>query len=265
MTGDAAPVALVTGASSGIGRAIALELAARGHDLVVTARRRPLLEALAAEVEARFSRRAEVIPADLATRSGREKVENRIAAGIQVLVANAGFSTRGSFPRLALEREVEEIEVNVVSTVRLCHAAACVMSGAGRGRILITSSAASFQPLPGLATYGASKAYLTSFAQALHAELKPLGVSVTCLAPGYTIKASGQARPDPAWAWSTSAEVAKAGVDALLADRALVVPGLPWKVVALLAPRLPRSVVSLAAGAVARRILASESAGSPAD
>ena len=255
MIDGADPVALVTGASSGIGRAIAMELAGRGYDLVVTARRQPLLEELAVEAEQRFRRRVEVLAADLADRDGCRRIEARLAGGVQILVANAGFSTRGSFPSLPLEREVEEIELNVVSTVRLCHAAAAAMSEAGSGRILITSSAAAFQPLPGLATYGAGKAFLSSFAQALHGELKPLGITVTCLAPGYTTKAADEERPSPQWAWTTSSEVAKAAVAGLLSGRALVVPGLPWKAVAMLAPRLPRPLVALAADAVARRIL----------
>jgi uncharacterized protein len=255
VTEPANPLALVTGASSGIGRAIALELAERGYDLIVTARREDLLEAVAGEVRTRFNRRVEVITADLGSRKGCEQVEAVITAGLDVLVANAGFSTRGSFPRLPLEREVAEIELNVVSTVRLCHAAAAMMSHRGAGRILVTSSAASFQPLPGLATYGATKAFLTSFAQALNAELRPLGISVSCLAPGYTVKDRGAVRPRPRWLWRTSDEVAREAVDGLLAGRPLIVPGVPWKVVAALAPRMPRFLVRQLATSVGRRML----------
>jgi uncharacterized protein len=248
-------VALVTGASSGIGRAIAIELARREHDLIVTARRKDLLDQLAQEVQTRFGRRAEVIQADLSTAAGCQAVEARIDEGVAVLVANAGFSTRGSFPRLPLETELTEVEVNVVSTLRLCHTASRVMRRRGRGRILVTSSAASFQPLPGLATYGASKAFVTAFAQALDSELRPLGVSVTCLAPGYTAKSGDASRPGPRWLWSTPDEVARAGVEGLLAGRRLVVPGLPWKVAAMLAPRMPRFVTRAIAGSVAKRML----------
>jgi short-subunit dehydrogenase len=254
MTATEVPIALITGASSGIGRAIALELAARGYDLKVTARRGELLEGLAGEVRTRFQRRVDVIPADLGSRVGCERVEAVIAAGLDILVANAGFSTRGSFPRLPLETEVAEVELNVMSTLRLCHAAAAMMSGRGRGRILVTSSAASFQPLPGLATYGATKAFLTSFAQALDAELRPQGVSVSCLAPGYTVKERGAARPRPGWLWTTSDEVARIGVEGLLSGRPLIVPGWPWKVVAVLAPRMPRVLIRRIATAVGRRM-----------
>ena len=254
MTEPAAPVALVTGASSGIGRAIALELARRGYDLVVTARRKELLESLRAEVQTTYGRRVVVIAADLGRRSDCERVEAAIGEGVDILVANAGFSTRGSFPRLPLETEVAEVELNVVSTLRLCHAAAAMMSRRGLGRILVTSSAASFQPLPGLATYGATKAFLTSFAQALDAELRPAGVSVSCLTPGYTWTQPGVARPRPRWLWSTSEAVARVAVEGLLAGRPLIVPGLPWKVVSVLAPRVPRALVRRLAAAVGRRM-----------
>jgi uncharacterized protein len=255
MTEPARPVALVTGASSGIGRAIAIELGERGYDLVVTARRKELLEALAEEVRTRFKREVEIVPADLGTKEGCVEVEAIIAAGLDILVANAGFSTRGSFSRLPLAIEVAEVELNVVSTLRLCHAAAGVMSRRGRGHILVTSSAASFQPLPGLATYGASKAFLTSFAQALDTELRPQGISVSCLAPGYTVKDRSAARPRPRWLWTTSEEVARVAMDGLLAGRPLIVPGLPWKVVAALAPRMPRILIRWIATAVGRRML----------
>lgn len=248
-------VALVTGASSGIGRAIAVELARREYDLVVTARRIDLLDQLALEVQTSFGRRAQVIQADLSTAAGCDAVGKRIDEGVDVLVANAGFSTRGSFPRLPLETEVSEVELNVVSTLRLCHAASGMMTRRGQGRILVTSSAASFQPLPGLATYGASKAFVTAFAQALDAELRPLGVSVTCLAPGYTTKSRDASPKGPPWLWLTSEDVARAAVDGLLAGDGMVVPGLPWKMVAALAPRVPRFMMRAIAGGVARRML----------
>lgn len=254
MTQAVRPLALVTGASSGIGRAIALELAGRGHDLVVTARRQELLQALAEEARARFGCRVDVIAADLGTRAGCERVEARIAEGLDVLVANAGFSTRGAFASLPLATEVAEVELNVLGTLRLCHAAAATMTRRGHGRILVTSSAASFQPLPGLATYGATKAFLTAFALALDGELRPLGVSVTCLAPGYTTK-NGLPPAGAAWLWTTAAGVARAAVDGLLAGRSLVVPGWPAKLVSILAPRMPRVLVRRVARAIGRRMV----------
>ena len=248
------PVALVTGASSGIGRAIALELARRDHDLVVTARRTALLDDLAAAARSRHGASVEVVAADLASAAGRAEVAGRLAAGVDVLVANAGFSTRGFFPALPLERELAEIGLNVEATVALCHAAAAAMVARRRGRILVTSSAASFQPLPGLATYGATKAFLTAFALALDAELRPRGVTVSCLAPGFTLTEKTREAPRPAWLWSTAEGVARAGVAGLLSGRSLIVPGAPWRAAAILAPRVPRRVTAAIALRMGRRL-----------
>jgi uncharacterized protein len=248
------PVALVTGASSGIGRALAVELASRGHDLVLTARRGELLERLAMDVEATYGVTAEVLPADLRDRADLAQVAVR-AAQVDVLVANAGFSTRGAFADLPLDLEIGQIELNVISTVALCRAAAPHMREQGHGRMLITSSAASFQPLPGLATYGASKAFLTSFAQALDGELRPSGVTVTCLAPGFTDTGQPPADLRPRMVWLDAAQVARDGVDGLLAGRRMVVPGTAWRVAATLAPRLPTAVTARVARHVGRRMI----------
>lgn len=250
-------LALVTGASSGIGRAIAIRLAEKDYDLVVTARRKDLLDALAAEVGRSWGRRVEVLPADLRDPSDLQRVAERAGADdVDILVANAGFSTRGYFPDLSTDLEVAQIELNVVSTVVLCQAAARGMSARGRGMILVTSSAASFQPLPGLATYGACKAFLRSFAQALDGELRPRGITVTCLAPGFTSTEETTIATRPRWLWSTSDAVARAAVAGMLAGRAEVVPGLPWRIVAVLAPRLPSGLVRRVARRVGSRMSA---------
>lgn len=251
---DVRPVALVTGASSGIGRALAVELASRGHDLVLTARRELLLEQSATELRTGHGVNVEVLPADLRDREGLSKVVGR-ASNVDVLVANAGFSTRGAFADLPPRLELGQIELNVLSTVALCRAAAPHMRRQGHGRILITSSAASFQPLPGLATYGASKAFLTSFAQALDAELRPAGVTVTCLAPGFTTTEHSTGRPRPPMLWRGAEEVAHAGIDGLLAGRRLVIPGITWRIVATLAPRLPAGITLRAARVVGARMV----------
>lgn len=253
-------MALVTGASSGIGRAIALELAGRGYSMVVTARREWLLRSLAAEIEQRSQGPAEWIASDLCDEEGLRRVAARAGTGVDVLVANAGFSTRGAFADLGLETELREIKLNVVSTVRLCHAAVPAMRRRGSGRIMITSSAASFQPLPGLAVYSATKGFLTAFAQSLDGELRALGVTVTCLAPGY-VRRPEEAIRGPEWLWMSSDDVAREAVVAMLKGRQLVVPGLPWKVVSVLAPRVPRSLVRALASRVGMRMAQSRTAG----
>lgn len=253
MSPEHAPVALITGASSGIGHGIALELAQRGYDLIVVARRAPLLEDLATEVESRWKRQVECMPADLRVESDLERVAARAAEGLDVLVANAGHSTRGAFAKLPLENELSAIRLNVISTVVLCHAAAPAMLTRKRGRILITSSTASFQPLPAVATYAATKAFLTSFAQSLDGEMRPFGVTVTCLAPGY-VRRPGRPAPGPRWLWMNSDAVAREAVEGMLRGKPLIVPGIPWKVTAMLAPRVPRSLARMAARAVGQRM-----------
>jgi uncharacterized protein len=252
---SSSPVALVTGASSGIGRAIALDLASRGHSLVVTARREDLLKSLSGEILSRWQRPTEWIAADLCDEDGLRRVAARAEQGVDVLVANAGFSTRGAFTALPLETEFREIQLNVLSTVRLCHAAVPSMRQRRSGRILITSSAASFQPLPGLAVYSASKGFLTAFAQSLDGEVRPFGVTVTCLAPGFVMRPGVPIR-GPSWLWMTSEDVARDAVVGMLAGRQMVVPGLPWKAISVLAPRLPRALIRRVAGNIGRQMAA---------
>jgi uncharacterized protein len=248
------PLALVTGASSGIGRALALGLAARGHDLVVTARREALLESLAEQIRHAYGAAVEVMAADLTDREDLARVSDR-AGTADVLVANAGFSTRGPFADLPLAGELAEIALNIAATTALCRAAAPHMRRQRGGRILITSSAASFQPLPGLATYGATKAFLTSLARALDAELRPFGVTVTCLAPGFTATEETTKRSGPQFLWRDAEQVAEAGIDGMMTGRRLVIPGSAWRAVAALAPRLPAAVTVRAATYIGGRMI----------
>jgi hypothetical protein len=175
--------ALVTGASSGIGWEFAKQLADRGVDLVVAARRKDRLEQLAKELS---SAKVEVLAADLTTDAGVSLVEDRIAsAPIELLVNNAGVSTVGPLHEQEAGDETRQVALNVVALHRLTHAAVKPMVEAGHGGILQVSSIAGEQPLRGLATYSASKAFVTRFSEALHAEVKAKGVHVTVLKPGY--------------------------------------------------------------------------------
>src|SRR5262245_12555882 len=141
------PVALVTGASVGIGEEFARQLAERGHDLVLVARDQARLEAVAKELEERYGATCEVLAADLTDDAQLATVEAR-AATVDVLVNNAGFGTFGRFDQLDLATEVREINLNVVALVRLTHAAAGPMAERGKGGILNVSSLASYQPGP---------------------------------------------------------------------------------------------------------------------
>jgi short-subunit dehydrogenase len=176
-----AGVALVTGASSGIGEALAKELAASGYDLVLAARRKERLEEIAGQLAVKTT----VVPVDLAKEPQRLVAEVE-KAGIEVdlLVNNAGFGTHGRFVDLDGEREAEEVRLNCEAVVRLTHAFLPGMVRRGKGGVIVIASTAGFQPLPYEATYSATKAFARTFTEALAAELKGTGVRVLCVNPG---------------------------------------------------------------------------------
>lgn len=177
--------AVVTGASAGIGAELARGLARRGHNLVLVARRRDRLEALATELEVAHGIRAEVYPCDLANRDARNALREDLGArNVAVLCNNAGFATFGDLRNADPVREREQVELNVNAVHDLTLAVLPGMLRRGAGAILITGSTAGHQPFPGNATYAASKAFANSFAESLHAELRNTAVTATLLAPG---------------------------------------------------------------------------------
>ncbi|HEY3241638.1 MAG TPA: SDR family oxidoreductase, partial [Acidimicrobiia bacterium] len=182
--------ALVTGASGGIGEVLARRLAARGCHLVLVARTEPALEKLASELSAAHGVDVEVLPADLITEEGVAAVEARLAQDgappVDLLVNNAGYGSAGPFAELDPARVAGEVRLNVLALVRLTRAAVPGMVARGRGSVLNVSSVASLQPLPNMATYAATKAFVTSFSESLHEELRGRGVTVTALLPGFT-------------------------------------------------------------------------------
>ena len=247
--------ALVTGASSGIGRAFVLALAAAGTDVVLVARRRERLEALAAEVESAHGRAAEVLVADVSDEAQLRAVERCLVDGappVDLLVNCAGFGTHGRFAELPVDREEQEVLVNVLAPVRLTRAALPGMIDRGRGGIVNVSSIAAIQPLPQWATYGATKAYLTSFSQAVHEEVRHHGVTVLALMPGFTRSEfqdesrSGTERL-PGFLWMAADDVARSGLQALARGRATFVPGAGYRAFA--------AVSRLAPWALARRVV----------
>jgi short-subunit dehydrogenase len=175
------PVALVTGASSGIGEQFARQLAARGHDLVLVARRVPLLQSLADELPVT----THVLGCDLAADAGT--LPARVAElGIEVdlLVNNAGFGTYGRFNEIEDGRDAESVRLNCEAVVTLTRAFLPGMVERGRGGVINLGSVSGMQPLPYTATYAASKAFVRSFSDALHTELAGTGVNVLCVNPG---------------------------------------------------------------------------------
>jgi len=184
------PVALITGASAGIGYEFALRLAERGYDLVLVARRRDRLEELAAKVRGEHGNaRTHIVAADLADPAAPARIAAEVTAqglAVDLLVNNAGFGTHGLFEGLATEREHDEIEVNVQALVALTHAFLPGMLERGRGGVINVASTAAFQPVPYMAVYAATKAFVRSFSEALHEEVRARGVRVIALCPGPT-------------------------------------------------------------------------------
>jgi short-subunit dehydrogenase len=182
-------LAVVTGASSGIGAAFARLLAATGRPVLLVARRENVLEALAAELRAAHGVEAGVLAADLGTPEGRDAVwratEGR-GRPVTLLVNNAGFGLAGAEADLPLERVHALLELNVVATATLTHRFLVAMRARGAGEILNVSSTTAFYPTPYFAAYGASKAFILNLTHALHEEARKDGVTVTCVVPGYT-------------------------------------------------------------------------------
>ncbi len=227
--------ALVTGASAGIGTEIARELARRGHDLVIVARRQELLDELAAELGKAHGVTVTALSCDLADAPGRAGLTERIVPEIDILINNAGFATGGRFQESELEKELQQVRILCEAVVGLTYAHLPGMVERRKGAILNVASTAGMQPLPYSAGYSAAKAHALTFSEALHYEVKRVGVAVTALCPGPVATefwdAAGGDQPIessvPRPMWVSAEDVAKAGVKALAANRRVVVPGLP--------------------------------------
>jgi short-subunit dehydrogenase len=183
-----AKTALITGASSGIGATFARQLAGKGYDLVLVARRRERLASVANELQKTHSVSVETLVADLANLSDIEKVEKRIRKleNLSTLINNAGFGVSGNFAETDPAKQIDMINVHIVASVRLCRAALPGMIARHHGAIINIASTAAFVPIPGHIMYNATKAYLVFFSEALQAELTATGVHVQALCPGFT-------------------------------------------------------------------------------
>lgn len=189
MASEHRPLALVTGASAGIGATFVRELAGRGYDFILVARRRDRLEQLAGQVESRNGSCAEVLPADLATEDGLKVVEDRIAsANLDLLVNNAGFGSIGRFWESPVGIEERMHRLHVIATMRLTSAALARMVPRGSGAIINVSSVAGFVASPGNASYCATKRWINAFTESVYLELKSVNspVKMQALCPGFT-------------------------------------------------------------------------------
>ncbi len=255
------PIALVTGASAGIGHAFAHGLATRGYDLVVVARDTARLDALAKELEAMHGTNTEVLTADLLDPAAVRTVEARLADAdhpVELLVNNAGFGTLGKFKDLPLDREVQEIELNVIALTRLMHAALPAMLERRAGGIINVSSIASFQPTPGNATYGATKAFVTSLSEGVHEELRGTGVTVMALCPGFTrtefqSRAGIDSSEVPDFLWQDAPTVVDYAMKSFGKGKAICVPGPLNQATASFSSAVPSSVSRRIAGLIVKR------------
>jgi len=244
---------LVTGASSGIGSDIARSLAARGHGVTLVARREDRLRALAEELVASHGVRVETVGCDLVDTESRTRmlaVLAKTGLRVEVLVNNAGFGSGGRFQALDPEREAEMVRLNCEVVVALCGRLVPDMVERGRGAVLNVASVAAFQPLPRQATYGATKAFVLSFTDGLHADLAGSGVSATSLCPGPVqtefVESSGldeSAEAVPSWMWTDAAFVAEQGVKGMEKGKRVVVPGRANAATALGGQHAPRGVL----------------------
>jgi short-subunit dehydrogenase len=246
-------VALITGASAGLGVEFARQLSARGHRLVLAARRKDRLGTLAKELG-----NARAVAIDLSKKDAAAKLMADLdAAGeqVEILVNNAGFGLIGRFAELDARRLRQMIDLNVGTLTDLCRAVAPQMIARKSGGIINVASTAAFQPGPKMAVYFATKAFVLSLTEALHEELKPHGVSVTCLCPGPTRTEFGEVAGFGGNGMfdrlaMESPEVVKSGLEGLDRNHAVVVPGLVNKIGAASTRFAPRSVVRKIAGAI---------------
>ena len=250
--------ALVTGASSGIGESIAYKLGKAGVGMVLVARRKDRLEAIASQYS-----NVEVLAADLITDAGvgavLERLRDTTRPFIDLVVNNAGFGTSGPFVAADPERLSREIALNITALTRISHEAVRLMQPRGRGYLLNVSSIASFQPGPDLAVYSATKAFVTSLTEALHEELRGSGIRVTALCPGLThtefqsiSNTTGLESSFPEFAWMSADDVARDGLRAVADGKAICVPGVVNKSLATVSTFTPRGLTRRIAGLVTR-------------
>jgi uncharacterized protein len=245
--------ALITGASSGIGAEIARELASRGHGVTLVARREERLRELAEELADDHAIRAETIAADVSQDRPRGRLARELrdrGLTVDVLVNNAGFGSGGRFTELEADHEASMVRTNCEAVVGLTSKFLPSMVERGRGAVLNVASLIAFQPVPFQATYGASKAFVLSFSDALHEELRGTGVTITAVCPGPVRTEFGDAggfggADDriPSFLWLDASSVASAAVKGLDDGERVVVPGPINQIAALYGQHLPRSLL----------------------
>lgn len=242
---------LVTGASAGLGSEFARQLAERGYNVTLAARRIDRLTELAAEIEDKYEVRAIAVACDVADPQQRQELVDSIAARgdhVDILVNNAGIGTENPFLADPTETQIQQIEINVVALTALTHVLLPGMIERASGAILNVASTAGFQPMPRQAVYAATKAYVLSFSQGLAQELRGSGVSVTALCPGPTRteffgdKQEALEADSPSWAWQNADDCAREGLEAMFKQKRVQIPKTVNKVGAISAKLTPTRV-----------------------
>jgi short-subunit dehydrogenase len=253
------PLAVVTGASAGLGVLFARELAKKGYDLVIAARRLDRLEELAKSIEADSGITVHPVRADLSTPEGPRDLMERvdaIGAPLSVVINNAGFGMLGDFEEMSIDRQLQMIDLNIRALVALTHAGVVRMTAHGqRGYILNVGSLAGHQPMPYFAAYAATKAFVRDFSEAVSLELKGTPVTITCLEPGGThtdfTAVAGMHLAGAAGATMMNAQtVVDIGLNALFRGRSRVVAGVLNKAAACAVSALPRGLIARVGGAL---------------
>lgn len=250
---DPGTTCLITGASSGIGSEIARELAARGLGVTLVARREERLRELAGEIVEAYGVEAEVVTGDVSSERGRKKITGEVEARgltVEVLVNNAGFGSGGRFTKLDAAKETSMVRTNCEAVAALTGHYLPEMASRGRGAVLNVASLIAFQPVPFQATYGATKAFVLSFTDALHEEMRGTGVTVTAVCPGPVHTEFGEQggfggadERIPEALWLEADKVARDAVRALENGDRITVPGTGNQIAALWGQHLPRSVL----------------------
>jgi uncharacterized protein len=244
------PTALITGASSGIGEQFAYALAREHYELVVAARREGRLAAVAGRARSLGAGSVRTIRADLSQRDTPATLHQQLSddgVNVEYLVNNAGFGTTGKFHRLPLERELEEIDLNAIAVVAMTRLFLPAMLEQHRGTIINVASTAAFQPVPYMATYGATKAFLLSFTEALAAELAGTGVHAMALCPGpvrteFQKVANNERVRFPSFVWTDAERVVQEAIAAAASRRSVCIAGPLNNALAIASKFAPRGL-----------------------